>query len=358
MTPMNPVRRPATARHRALAGLSALAALAACDIPTSAPILDSRWVVPSRSTSIAVSSLLPSGVSIVADSSAFDMGVPGASVSRSLGQDCSACVLANGQVIPKPAFTASASASTSFAGDIASATLTSGTLQVNVVNGFNFDPLRPSATARGFVRIVVSNGDVVIGRDSVSGSTVALPAGGSLLRSIPLSGTVSGSSPVTVTLTMDSPLGDPIQINSSRAISATATPVALRVASAAVVVKNRQMSSTTSIDLSGVDSQIIDRVQSGAMLLGVTNPFAVSGALAVTLTPAGGTPVAKSVTLSAGTSAPRIEFTNAELRSLLGHNVALTFSGAVNGTTASVTITPRSAVSVTSHLDLNLRIGG
>ncbi len=340
------------------ASFAALALLGACDIPTSAPIVDSRWIVPSKSTTIAVSNLLPSGVSIVADSSAFDVSAPGASVSRSLGQDCAACVAANGLVIPKPAFTASASASTSFASDIASATLSSGTLQVSVVNGFNFDPLRPSATARGFVRIVVSNGGQVIGSDSVSGTAVALPAGGTLLRIILLSGTITGSSPVTVSLTMDSPLGDPVQINSSRAISATATPVGLRVASAAVVVRNRQMSSTTTIDLTGVDSAITDRVRSGALLLGVTNPFAVSGALAVTLTPVGGAPVTKSLALTVGTSAPRIEFTNAELRALLGHYVTLGFSGPVNGTTASVTITPRSAVSVTSHLDLNLRIGG
>src|SRR5437870_5158299 len=50
-----------------LPALAALAGLGACTIPTDAPVTDVRWVVPSQTTTIAVTSFLPAGVGVVAD---------------------------------------------------------------------------------------------------------------------------------------------------------------------------------------------------------------------------------------------------------------------------------------------------
>jgi len=49
-------------RTFALAAITAVAVLVACDIPTQAPIWDTTWQVPVNDDSIAVGQLLPGGV--------------------------------------------------------------------------------------------------------------------------------------------------------------------------------------------------------------------------------------------------------------------------------------------------------
>ena len=62
-------------QSRARIGLSALALIAACDVPTSLPNYDTEWNVPAKSTTISVNSLLP-GERDHGDARQF--GVPGA----------------------------------------------------------------------------------------------------------------------------------------------------------------------------------------------------------------------------------------------------------------------------------------
>ena len=321
-----------------------------------------RWIVPSQSTTIAVSNILPTGVSIVSDGSGFTVSASAASVTRALSQDCGACAAANGLVAPKPAFTGNATAGTALPSDVASATLSGGTLQVNVTNNYTFDPLRPSAaagSARGYAVITVTNGTSVLGKDSVDGAAFALPAnGGTLPRSIPLTGTISGASPITLTVVLNSPAGDPVLIDASRTIVVTATPTNLQVATANVAVVNKTITTSTNIDLSGIDNTITDHVLGGALLLTIANPFAVAGTLTVRLAPSGGTPVIKSVPLVAGTSTPSVSFTQSEIKSLLGHAVTLTISGAVNASSGTVSISPKQVVAVTTKLDLSIEVGG
>ena len=343
-----------------------LALLAACDVPTSvpkSPILDLRWVVPSQSTRITVANLLPldGSVKILPDSSGFTVSIASATVTRTLSQDCATCVAASGLTAPKPAFVASASVSTAVPGDISSATLTGGTLQVVVNNGYTFDPLRPNpaaGTPTGYAVIIVSNGANVIGRDSVNGATTRLSPGESLTRAIPLAGTLTGSSPITVSVSLNSPAGEPVLIDASRKITVTVTPTGLQVASASVAVVNRQVNASSTIDLAGIDSTIINRVQKGSLLLTIVNPFTVTGTLTVKLTPSGGTTITKTVPLQLGTTTASIDFTAVELKSLLGRSVAISYAGAVNSTAGAVSVTPRQAVVVTTRLDINLQVGG
>jgi hypothetical protein len=340
-----------------------LALLAACGLPTEVPktpIIDVRWVVPSQSTRITVANFLPNGVTVLADNSGFTISVPSASVTRTLAQDCAACVAANGATVPKPAFVATATMTSPVPADISSATLTGGTLQVVVTNGYNFDPLYPNPTAgtpTGFAIITVSNGGTVIGKDSVNGATTRLPAGGSLTRSIALAGNISGSSPVTVSMSLTSPAGEPILINTSRSISVTATPANLKVASANVIVANRQVNSASTIDLADVDSTIINHVKDGSIQLTMVNPFNVTGTLTVKLTPQGGATITKTVPLAVNTSTTIVTLQGSELRSLLGHSVTISYTGTVNAP-GVVNITPTQAVVVTTRLDINLEVGG
>lgn len=340
--------------------------LAGCDIPTSlpeAPILDVKWVVPSQSTSITVANLIPGNVSIAPDGSGF-LITPSPSmtqVTRTLAQECPACAAANGLVVPKPAFVGTASMSTQLPTDFSSATLVAGNLQVVVNNGFNFDPLRPSAAAGsppGVAVIVVANGTTVVGRDSVNGATTALPAGGSITRNIALGGLLTGGTPLSITVTVNSPAGDPVLMDASRPIVVAATSTGLKVASANIIVAGKSVSSSSTIDLTKVDSTITNRVRGGALLLTVANPFTITGTLTVQLAPAGTAPITKTVQLGTGSTARRVEFTEAELRRLLGRTVTVSYTGTVNSTGGPVLVTPQAAVLVTTRLELDLRVGG
>ena len=60
-----------------------------------------------------------------------------------------------------------------------------------MTNNLPFDPIRPSATARGFVIISLSNSGAVIGTDTISGASAALPPNSRADRTITLrAGTV------------------------------------------------------------------------------------------------------------------------------------------------------------------------
>ncbi|HVX42216.1 MAG TPA: hypothetical protein VHB25_21825 [Gemmatimonadaceae bacterium] len=348
-------------RHiRAGLCLAALASLAACDVPTGLPQYDTEWNVPGKSTSISVNSFLPSGVTTTGDNSAFQVSVTPSttSITRQLGQDCAACAVANGQTIPKPAFTGGGTSSVSVPSSLASATLVHDTLTVTINNGFNFDPIRPSAAAgstRGALSIIVKSGGTIIGRDSLDGVTQSLAPGSSTVRKIPLTGGIDGASGITVSTILTSPAGDPVQMNSASSITVTGAVGSFYVSSAKVNLNGQNVtSSPTNIDLSGIGSQVTDHANGGSLLLTVTNPFSVSGTLNVTFS--GGTqPIVKTVALAGGTTTPTVTFTKPELDALLGHDVQMTFAGNVNG--SAVTVQPGQTISVSSRLQISINVG-
>lgn len=342
------------------AGLSlvALLSLVACDIPTGAPIYDTLWEVPGKSTSISVNTILPSGVTVSPDNSAFQVAVSPSSISinRSLGQDCTLCNSLNGQSAPKPPFVGGGSANISLPSSVTSATLVRDTLTVTLSNGFNFDPIRPSAGNRGYLVVMVRNGTNVIGRDSVDGNNTAFPASTNLVRKIPLSGTVTGANGIQVSTSLNSPAGDNVIIDMTRTIGVTGSLGTFSVSAAQVSVANQSVSSSASdLDLKSIDSTITKRVGGGSLLLNVANPFNVTGNLTVNFAGAA-TPIQKSVPLTGGASTPVITFTKSEIEALFGRQVSMTFSGNVNG--SSVTVTPGQVVSVASRLQVALTVGG
>src|SRR5258707_3540500 len=163
-------------RTPVLLATAAAGALGGCTIPTDAPVTDTRWVVPAQTTRIAVDKYLPSGVTVAPDSSGFLVSVPGATVTRTLGQDCAQCTAANGLTAPKPAFVGSASISTSVPTDIVSATITGGAPSLTLPNNYTFDPLRPSPSngACGYARIIAAKSTTLIGEQCIKGHTTAM----------------------------------------------------------------------------------------------------------------------------------------------------------------------------------------
>lgn len=339
--------------------LVAFLSLVACDIPTGAPIYDTLWEVPGKSTSISVNTILPSGVTLAPDNSAFQATVTPSTVSinRTLGQDCSLCNTLNGQSAPKPAFVGGGSAAVSLPQSITSATLVRDTLTVTLTNGFNFDPIRPSAGNRGWLVVTVKNGAAVtIGRDSIDGGNTAFPASSSLVRKIALTGTITGANGIQVSTSLNSPVGDAVLIDMTRTIGLSGTFGTFSVSAAQVAAANQSVSSSASdLDLASVDSSITKRVGGGSLLMNVSNPFNVTGNLTVNFAGAA-MPIQKTVPLTGGMSSPSISFTKSELSAMFGRKIAMTLSGNVNG--ASATVAPGQVVSVASRLQVALTVGG
>src|SRR4051812_35158537 len=275
-------RRPSAGVLRACSA-AILVSVTACDLPTSipdVPTVEQRWIVPAQTTRISVNNLIPSGVTILPDSSGFNISASAASVTRLLSQDCSACVALNGLTAPKPAFVATASATTSLPPELTAATAIGGSLQVQIKNNYTFDPLRPNPTIgspNGYAIVTVSNGANVIGRDSVNGATTTLAAGTTLTRTIPLLGSITGAQPLTIAMSMTSPQGEARLIDASKTLVVTSTPSGLTVANVSVTVTNRAVTSSANFDLSQVDGSLGTHADSGALIIAIANPFTVAG---------------------------------------------------------------------------------
>lgn len=355
-------------------GATAVASTIACDVPTSPPRWNTTWHVPADSSEIAISSLLPASVTVVdmAGTPAFAMDVSGTSFSRSLGEACNACVLANGTRVPKPEFTIAGSSTVALPTDVASADLVGGFIDYSLGHSFDFDPLRPSSdagAAKGWFTATISRGSTVIARDSVNGAELAFPPGTTHARVVTLGASHAAplriDGPLTVAVTLYSPSGDEITMNSSHSVTVHATPRELRVGEARVSVPSRTLVAREStMDLSGLGQEVSARVQSGAVILRILNPFAVQGIMSATLTAPGGTPIVKQVALPLGGASAtpvtlRVDLTSTELSALLGHtNVAVAVNGNVDAPSGQVTVAPTQAFVVRSMLEVILATGG
>jgi hypothetical protein len=341
-----------------------LAAMAACDVPTSAPEWDQTWVVPGQDMSLSVAELLPSGISLASDSSAFVVNINGMSDSFTLGEFCSACVFLNGLLVPKPAFDTTLTTTELVSSDLVSATTEAGQVSFTIRHTFSFDPLRPSASNpsnTGFMTLVVRSAGRVVAYDSVDGAD----ADGAFPPDTPRNITVPVTAgPLNDTLfiefRLDSPAGDPTIIDTSQGLYITLNPGTLNISQADVKVSDMAVQGTpSSIDLSGIPDFVINHVESGAIRFNIDNPFDVSGTFSFTLTPPNGAPVVKSLNITPGTTTPRVDLTGSELRSLLGQdNIVLTTSGVVNGTSGSVSISPRQVATLKTDLELTNLVGG
>jgi len=353
---MNRPRARRWARGTAACALTALAA-GACAFPTEAPIVEQRWNVPAKSTEISVAELLPASVGIQGNEFTIAVDAP-AVVTRTLYQDCADCAAGDGTTIAKPTFTAVASSSTNLPSDVASATLTGGAVTVAIRNDYAFDPLRPATGVTGTITLRVSNGATVLGTATANGVLNSLPTGGTLNLAVPLIGAVQSGLPITVRVEISSPAGDPVHMSSTQRIVVTPTVIGVRTGAAAVRVVNRHVATTSEIDLSDVDDAITQRLDSAAIRLSLTNPFAVAGTLTATLEAPGMAPLTRPVALTANASSSEqvLRYTAEQIRPYFGHKVTLRVQGNVNAGTP-VTVTPAQAVAIASRLDLHVAFG-
>jgi hypothetical protein len=347
--------------------IAVVALLASCDLPSSPPQWDTRWVVPAESTTVGLPSLLPSGIAVSTDGTELLVTVPQTAISESLGSLCPVCAAANGMTVPKPAFTTTVIASTTFPADIDSVTLTRGSFEVRVTNGFSFDPIRPSsdpADPRGSFTITVRSAGVAIATRVIDGAVKALPPGQTVVDTIAFDPSLlprAVGSPLETSITIDSPAGDPVTIDTSDSFTVLVMESIVGISGAQVRVAGRAISSApVSLDLEDIDTEVADRVKGGALLLEIDNPFAVGGSVTATLS-APGLTLTWPVTIAPGASEPELPFTGEDLRSLFGTSpVTLSFTGTVDGVPAGglVSVTPDMVLTVRSHLQLDITTEG
>jgi len=345
-----------------LAGLIALAAVAGCDIPTEPPAIDTRWVVPAEETRFGVAELLPGDVTLTPDSSAFVVNFLPVAFSTSLGSLCAACVAANGLTVPKPAFLGDFDSAIDFPPEVSSVTIVSGQVALAVWNRLNFDPIRPAAGVFGTitVRITDSADGDVLGTVVIDGTTTAMAPDTTLNRNLALqAGTVNGS--LVATVEVNSPLGDPVTINTNLQVNVTATPTNVLVGAVAVDVGGRSVDlDPVSLDVEDVDAELTDRIVQGAFVLHVVNPFAIGAAFQLTIDGPTIAPIQKGVNIgAASTSTVSLAFTAAELQSFLGEpDVMLSGGAVVDAAAPIITVTPGQELILSGDLDLTIRIGG
>ena len=345
-----------------LSGIAVLALLVGCDVPTEPPEFETRWIVPAEQTRFGVGELLPGDVSLTPDSSAFIVDFDPVSYQETLGALCPACALADGQTIPKPAFVGSAASGIALPADVVSFEVVGGQVEVEILNGLNFDPIRPADGAFGTIELQITDesDDEVLGTLVIDGNDVAFPPGGTLVRTVELMpATVEGD--IGSSATIDSPLGDPVTLDASLPFSVTATPSNVRVGVVEIDVSSQSVTlDPVSFDFEDVDTTLTNRVEAGSFILDVVNPFGVSADFDLTISGPTIVDIQKSASIDGSAeSSVVIGFTGAEIRSFLGEpGVTLSGGAVVDPGAANVTVSPGDELILDAALDLTLRIGG
>lgn len=348
-----------------------LGLLAACEIPSDAPILQQTWIIPSDSITVGVAEILPTNVALNGGGTAFVVTVAApAAINSTLGALCTQPVCQSGVTVvaPVPAFTSSGGllgTTVSFPAGVNAATVTSGTLNLSVNNTLGFDPLRPNGASAPFgsIAITLTSGSTT-STTTFTGSTNTLPTGATTLLAVPMpTGVYTGT--VAVSSVLAVPAGGSGSLNSANAISIGTTIQSLTVSQATVVVNADAISTApTDFDLEGVDFG--DQVESGALLLDVTNALTAAATMNVAIAApaqggAGPVTITKALVIPATpTSSSTISLSKAELQSLLGKsNVTITVTGTATGTGAgnTVIVTPTQRITLRTRVRLILNVG-
>ena len=332
------------------AALAACVLLTGCEIPTDVPIVEQRWQIPVEETTLGVDELLPDGVTVSGND--FVVSVDPVSTSQTLGDLCGiACTLVNNLVVPVPAFGGSFASSQSLPDDVVSATISGGSIEVEITNGFAFDPLLNGGT----ITVDVTNGvgGASLGQITLDGATDVMAPDSTVTRTLTLvNGTLDG--PLAATTTVNTVGGQVALVRVTDAISVAATANAILLSEVVVDVPSQAVTfDPVDVDVADIDSDVTDRIKQGTIILEVNNPFAVSFSGSVVIGP-----TSKSFSIAgSGPSTVELSYSGAELRSFLGQP-DITFSGSGTATGVGVTITPDQELTIEATLDMTIEIGG
>lgn len=350
-------------RRIALLALAS-AAVGACDYPTEPPRWEQTWVVAGETIDLSVAELLPAGVGVNADTTAFVAQTAGTSATFRLADMCgSACVPFDGMTVPKPEFRDTLTSTISLPADLISAVVAGGSFPVTMAHDLNFDPLRPSAdesAERGHIGIRVTSDGNVLADTLISGETQPFPEGSTLSPVVTLR-QVEVSNDLHIELSIYSPAGDETTIETSDTLGITFAPSTVSIAEATVAASSITLDpTTTTLDFGGIeeDGPVLESIQSGALRFRVQNPFSIAGTLDVTFELPTGT-IERSLTISEGDYTARLELTGDELRQILAaETVDIVTTGTVAAPAGMVTVTPQQQLILDNDFELVLLIGG
>lgn len=344
---------------RRIALVLVMTGLGACEFPTEPPRWDTTWQVPVESIVVGAAELLPPGVEVSPDSTAFTTETPEASIRVSLAELCTLCVVFDGIRTPKPEFGDTQTTSTTLPSELVAATLAGGSFDAVMGHSFNFDPLRPGSGAgapTGYIVFRVTSNGAVVAYDSISGDDTAFPPGTTLTPDLTVQPVqVAGS--IDLEVLIYSPEGDSVTVESSDTAGVTLNPSTIQIAQVTIDAASITIDPVdATMDFSGVESTAIDHVQAGALLLAVDNPWDVTGVMDVTFQPP--TPsIQRTFTLDPGSYQERIEFSASEIRSMLSAGeVGVRATGTVSSS-GTLTLTPMDRLQVDGALELVVLVG-
>lgn len=340
--------------------LGALLAAGACDVPSEAPEWETRWVLPGEETYISVQEFLPEGVFVVPGGEGFGALVPPVEFSRSLAQLCPACIPLDGVTVPKPPFTARFGEDLFLPAEVVSGSVVGGTLSLSLVNGLPFDPLNPGGPGAGALRLSLLAGSGQqkgeIGYGELLGPADSLPAGSGGRVTAPISGTLLD--PVELEVELISPSGDPVRIDIEDEIGAIATVADLLLSAIQIDASNRTVAILpVSLDVADLDQEFVDRVESGQIHLDVSNPLAATLDAQIVIRTPGAAPITRELTIPPGASQPSLDFSGAELKTILGRPETILEGSATVVGSAILLLAPDTRVTLRGELDLVVRIG-
>lgn len=345
--------------------MAVLAALVtgACEIPTEAPHLLTSWTVPGEKSVVPVTQLLPSGVGVTADTTAFDVSLDTMAFRETLSEVCgSPCELADGTTVPKPAFEHRTQESADLPPDVVEGEVASGRVRIEVRNGFSFDPIRPGGAETGTLSLTVRDGagGRRLARMVLDGAERSLAPGETVSETRSLEPGPVGPT-LVATLELVSPAGDLVTIDISERLEVDVEPTALRVSSARVAVAGWDVEAEpVELAVADLDPTLIEAVRSGTLRLEVTNPFSVSVGATLRIRGPDFETVSKEIEIpGTPTSAVPVEYGREELRRFLGRpDVVLAAEGRVDADADPVRVEPDDVFVLEGPLLIDVEIGG
>jgi hypothetical protein len=290
---------------------------AACDFPTEPFSWETQWLIPATTVTIGVEQVLPAGISRAPGGGAFQVTLAEFGAGVSLLEACQTCVAFHGMTVAKPEIEFTLRGTGAMPAAVTRARLGAASVPVVISNTLTFDPIRPSATARGRIVAVARDADGrALGEAIVDGATAALPPGGSVAFHFPITAT-DARGPVEVEVRVESPAGDPVHIDVNGRLELRVGPAVLTVTEADVRIQAEPFESPVVEFVPGeVDEAIADRVQGAEVRLYVDNPLGLSGPIDVEITVSFGV-IRRTLQLAPGQSVLTLQLTRSEVRHML-----------------------------------------
>ena len=331
-----------------------VAGVSACDLPTGVPRWETTWITPAEETTVSVAELLPAELAVNDDRTAFVFTLAPVNESWSLAEMCAACPPVTA-VAPKPAFNTTVSTTVPLAASVQSVDVESGSLDLALTNGFDFDPLRPGvASDSGSMTVTLSSGTTTVASLVLDGRAESFAPG--TTKDLQLTFAPSTiAEDLAIELTIDSPEGDVTTLNPNDALALSLSSDTILVSQATISVAGQTIEGVEAeLDLAGVD---LERVKDGTIFLDIENPFGVTGDLTVAIDPAdGGAAIVKSVALPADTGSAQVHFDEAEITRLVGQVSTLSVTGTIDPGT--ITVMPAMEITIGMRLRVTVELGG